>query len=702
MIIMKMCSFCESREWDRECQEAGRATLKRNRRILIFLLLVLFSCKGPGATDETQWETATVASEPSASLSSASATISASDTSPPSDTAPPSKTPAGTPTPDLRLPAEQWQSWPIVPERVSDRMRAVYFNGLAAGNNPQAFSKVGDCQNIPNAFLGLYDKPGRYTLDSDAAYLQETIEHFQGSFWRESQAVRGGFNVASVLSPLWADLEHCRQGETPLDCELRLHRPSIVFISMETWFKGRTPEVYEGYLRQIVDRVIEYGAVPILATKADNTEGDHGINGVIARLAYDYDLPLWNFWLAVQPLPDHGIDWERDSTGFHILYEAWSVRSYTALQSLDQVWRQLNAQLTEEVHTATPKPSAYVEPTPPAITPISGPSEGLILSFAEQVDWEVVDSGLFLFRPEEGRFDRLTDAGYRLQDASPDGRHLLVNKDRNLFVMDMISLEALLLNQDFFAAAQPGAYWQEGSERVFFIASSGGDNSIMSCHADGSDQQRISAPEPTPIDLIPTGAADKIYWMAGDCSSMDDCIPMGLYWISSHGLEMGELAGVGSLRGAKNDTTIAYTQQRQDSTLLKICAGGDDADILVRTTANTLLDYALSPDGSRLAAIEVVQSAYSGRRLEYHYLLASSPAWTMREIFISKDLSALLWSADSQTLWFLGTSPQNEGYAVSVVAVEADARRIISSHDLLGPWGGAYTFIRNSSYIRLP
>ncbi len=47
--------------------------------------------------------------------------------------------------------------------------------------------------------------------------------------------------------------------------------------------------------------------MPILATKADNLEGDQAINATIARLAYEYDLPLWNFWLAVQPLPDHGL-----------------------------------------------------------------------------------------------------------------------------------------------------------------------------------------------------------------------------------------------------------------------------------------------------------------------------------------------------------------------------------------------------------
>ena len=47
--------------------------------------------------------------------------------------------------------------------------------------------------------------------------------------------------------------------------------------------------------------------VAILGTKADNVEGDDSINASIARLALEYQIPLWNFWLAVQPLPNQGM-----------------------------------------------------------------------------------------------------------------------------------------------------------------------------------------------------------------------------------------------------------------------------------------------------------------------------------------------------------------------------------------------------------
>ena len=87
----------------------------------------------------------------------------------------------------------------------------------------------------------------------------------------------------------------------------------------------------------------------ILATKADNLEGDHSINAAIAEIAYEYDIPLWNFWAAVQPLPDNGLT----EDGFHLTYaqpffddpfrmeQGWPWRNLTALQAIDTVWKYL-------------------------------------------------------------------------------------------------------------------------------------------------------------------------------------------------------------------------------------------------------------------------------------------------------------------------------------------------------------------------
>jgi len=243
-----------------------------------------------------------------------------------------SSEPTASPTPDTRLKPEEWQSWPIIPE-ATNRAREIYQAGLALGNDPHHFSKVGDCQSIQEAFMGFYDIPTRYTLDADRQHLKATIDQFTGSFLRDGMAVHGGFTAASPLSPMLANPDTCQPGETPLECEFRVHKPVIVFIRMEVWWEGRSAETYERYMRRIIDYAIEKGAVPILATKADNVEGDHEINLTTARLAYEYDLPLWNFWLAAQELPNRGL---RDT--FHISYEGWNVLSYTGLEALDSVW----------------------------------------------------------------------------------------------------------------------------------------------------------------------------------------------------------------------------------------------------------------------------------------------------------------------------------------------------------------------------
>jgi hypothetical protein len=247
------------------------------------------------------------------------------------------------------LPASKWQEWPIVPV-VSDHARALYKAALAAGSDPKRFSKIGDCQVIRQYFLGLFDDKlptNSYKLGDKYQYLQRTLDQFAGSWTRVSEAVRSGFNVASVTTPLYSNPKNCKTSETPMQCEMRIWHPSIVIISMETWTEGRPTAAYESYLREIVDFVIADHALPILATKADNKEGDNSINAAIARVAADYDVPLWNFWRAAQPLTDHGLT----SDGFHLtngpnyfdnktsMDLGWPVRNLTALQALDAVWQ---------------------------------------------------------------------------------------------------------------------------------------------------------------------------------------------------------------------------------------------------------------------------------------------------------------------------------------------------------------------------
>ena len=255
-------------------------------------------------------------------------------------TYPPTRTP---PT------AEAWKYYNPTPT-VSNRAREIYQLGQQMGRDPHAFSKVGDCQNITTYFMANFDT-GSYHL-GEYTSLQKVIDWFNGSFARESLSVKGGLNVAAVLSPLRADPKKCEKGESPIACEYRVHNPSIAFISMEEAWTGDA-EKYGKYLRQVIEFTIEQGIIPIVATKADNLEGGDQINTIIAELAWEYEIPLWNFWVAVQPLNSHGLT----ADGFHLTHgnnfsfdtpqsdwTGWTMRNLTALQSLEAVWRGLTPQ----------------------------------------------------------------------------------------------------------------------------------------------------------------------------------------------------------------------------------------------------------------------------------------------------------------------------------------------------------------------
>jgi uncharacterized protein YgiM (DUF1202 family) len=226
---------------------------------------------------------------------------------------------------------------------VSGTAREIYQRGLSLGNNPRAFSKVGDCMSTNPYFLAPFDK-GEYRLGPNYAYLQDTISNFAGSFGRESLTAKDGLNPQSVLDPLWANPRFCQKSESPLACELRVNKPSIIFVSLGTNGAWQSNEEYEGYLRQIITYATERGVLPILSTKADNREGGDRFNQIVLRLAGEDNIPLWHFQQAAQVLPNGGrvdeyhLGWGQAFFD-QALTRGWQIRNLTALQALDAVWK---------------------------------------------------------------------------------------------------------------------------------------------------------------------------------------------------------------------------------------------------------------------------------------------------------------------------------------------------------------------------
>jgi len=128
-------------------------------------------------------------------------------------------------------------SFIILPPGAVENVRAIYAKGQELGNNPQAYSKVGDSTSVYN-FMNSFDE-GNYNLAS-YAYLQETLTTFQGSHSRDGLAVSVGLHAWTALDPAFADKDVCVANESPVACEIRLHRPAFIFIRLGTNDAGVT------------------------------------------------------------------------------------------------------------------------------------------------------------------------------------------------------------------------------------------------------------------------------------------------------------------------------------------------------------------------------------------------------------------------------------------------------------------------------
>jgi hypothetical protein len=237
----------------------------------------------------------------------------------------------------IPLDPANWKNWPVLPI-VPEHAREIYLLGQTLGNDPHAFSVFGDCQSEPDVFMGIYetDPTALAALPQD---LQQTVAWISGSFNRLSPTVRGGTTAGALLWPQWHENKFtCTIYESPLQCELRIHKPSFVIIHVGTHYETRN----EQYMRSILDQLIAAGVVPILATKADDRELDDHVNTQYAQLAVEYNIPFWNFWAAVDGLPNRGLYTRPDATYQGDLYltdQAAAFHRLSALQALDVVWR---------------------------------------------------------------------------------------------------------------------------------------------------------------------------------------------------------------------------------------------------------------------------------------------------------------------------------------------------------------------------
>ena len=679
--------------------------MKKNS--LILLLIILVSCGMP-KTSGSEGTPATIIPEISATSTNPIAP-------PPQTIQAPTLIPDPTAEPDNRLPPERWREWPIVPS-VTSRAIEIYRTGQAMNLDPHAFSKVGDCQSVKAAFMGYFDIPERYSLGNDYAFLQETIDNFSGHFNTDGQAVRGGFNAAAVLSPLWADPHACLPGENPLECEMRITKPLIVIVSLEVWWDGRTPEQYATLMRRILDTIIAHGSVPILATKADNVEGDNSLNFTTAKLAHEYDLPLWNFWAAVQPLPAHGMDMKRND-GFHISTEAWSTRSFTGLEALDNVWRGLlkagafpKTAATQSMNlTNTP---GLIVPSAQNLAPTSTPTAGatptggsnrIVFGLTKRQGEGYESLGVFMLDPIARQTRQVFGKGVSFQSASLDGKYILVSEGSNLYRTNVDGAYSLLLSNTFYSFGNSGAIWlPNGQIAALVTAQAGSKISIYSVEAALVGDLPIL--NEAPVGLFPSLAGNSIYWESGSCSAPGICQTNGTWLSSLDGKLNQALTGITrpaiSPDGAQMITTTSSISEQ--NRLLLASPDGTNARS-IPLPGNLLVDYAWSPSGNRLAAVVALRSDYTGKVSGNRNFIMDSHSLAIIELPQTTLLNpSVVWSPDGSSLFWIGTLPGEGGFKIGGSLISLDSKKVSDLGDAIGQADTDYLTVTNAAWLRLP
>jgi hypothetical protein len=235
-----------------------------------------------------------------------------------------------------------------LPEETVQNAREIYSRGQSLGRDRNAFSKLGDSLIANPHFLTGFDSD-TYDL-GEYAYLQPAIDQFAGSYERYGVAIHAGLHSWGVFDPMWADKNWCQPNETIVACEFRLNNPSVLLILLGSNDSG-TPGNFAYNVRKLVEFSIENGVIPVLTTKADRFEGPENTNNeLIKEIAAEYSVPLWDFDLLADKIPDRGLkDDQIHLTPFdefdYTLPEALStghgVHNLTALMVLDAIRTQV-------------------------------------------------------------------------------------------------------------------------------------------------------------------------------------------------------------------------------------------------------------------------------------------------------------------------------------------------------------------------
>ena len=203
---------------------------------------------------------------------------------------------------------------PRIDEALKASMRAVYLRGLAAGNRPAVFVKVGDSITHSESYLADYGPTSGMTRWNFGAYtaFQPTMAYFNAtlvddrhsSFDRESLAADSGWTSTRAIL---GDGALLRQ-------ELSALRPSVALVMLGSGdVDVNEVPVFRANLTRVVQIILGANVIPVLSTIPRRTNSATTIMmwpffvTAIREVAAAQGVPLQDYWTAMEPLPVNGL-----------------------------------------------------------------------------------------------------------------------------------------------------------------------------------------------------------------------------------------------------------------------------------------------------------------------------------------------------------------------------------------------------------
>lgn len=228
----------------------------------------------------------------------------------------------------------------MINANMKTHLRAVYQTGQSLGNKANFFGKVGDSITDTQSFLSGFGCDDENRVANMGSYnsLLTTIQYFDdttpgstsewcgnvNSFSRISMAATMGWSAENVLNSVSSSACPAPYNNY-LRCEMHTLKPGFAFVMFGTNDLQRYNDLtrFRNDLTTVVTQLETDGVIPVLSTipsRRDSTTLGSRVasyNQVIIEVAQSKNIPLWNYWRALNDNVGSTYNYGIDSDGVH-------------------------------------------------------------------------------------------------------------------------------------------------------------------------------------------------------------------------------------------------------------------------------------------------------------------------------------------------------------------------------------------------